>query len=501
MELLEGQTLAHYVRERGALPVDQALPLLQQVAAGLDAAHGYKEANGTSKPIVHRDLKPENLFMAREHGAWVVKILDFGIAKVLGETGNVSQEVRGTPLYMAFEQVTAGALSPQTDVWAFGLITYYVLTGSHYWRSASQPSANVQSLFAEILTLPLEPPSVRLRQQNVRAELPPAFDAWLLECLQRDPARRFASAGAAIDALAQALGKSPRARTRVDSKPAAGLAFASTEAYQPPRASAVKPLGTAASLPGMASERGSAPAPPRPAPSRRWLPAAGAAGMVLLGGVSWLVFGAGDAQPDRVTAGAPPAASSDAARSAANAPAPTQASVGEAPVGASQPAHDSEAQVAPVTKAPSVAPAPDDAKASAVAPFDEPTDTTPTTSADQALHAAPSVTSAEPTSNSGSDVAIGSSPQVRIAPEPTAPPEPALPATLPGAPSPAARPALPVVNPPTAPALPVVRATAEPAPSVRPAAPAPPSRATPARAPNAAPPKKPVRNSDAYKMR
>src|SRR5688572_15388248 len=167
MELLEGHTLAHYVRDRGALGIDQALPLLQQVAAGLDAAHGYKESNGTAKPIVHRDLKPENLFMAREHGVWTVKILDFGIAKVLGETGNISQEVRGTPLYMAFEQVTAGALSPQTDVWALGLIAYFMFTASHYWRSANEPSANVQSLFAEILTLPLEAQCVRLRHQSV----------------------------------------------------------------------------------------------------------------------------------------------------------------------------------------------------------------------------------------------------------------------------------------------------------------------------------------------
>src|SRR5688500_5274471 len=159
MELLNGATLAAYVRDKGRLDFDHALPLLQQVAHGLDAAHGYKEANGSTKPIVHRDLKPENLFVTRQHdGTSRVKILDFGIAKVLGDTGNVSQEVRGTPLYMAFEQVTAGPLSPQTDVWALGLITYYVLTGRRYWRSAEQPGAGVQSLFAEILTLPMEAP-------------------------------------------------------------------------------------------------------------------------------------------------------------------------------------------------------------------------------------------------------------------------------------------------------------------------------------------------------
>ncbi|HTV21989.1 MAG TPA: protein kinase, partial [Polyangiaceae bacterium] len=361
MELLEGQTLAHYVRERGPLSADQAIPLLQQVAAGLDAAHGYKEANGTLKPIIHRDLKPENLFMAREHGQWMVKILDFGIAKVLGETGNISQEVRGTPLYMAFEQVTAGALSPQTDVWALGLIAYFIFTGSHYWRSANEPSANVQSLFAEILTLPLEAPSVRLRQHNTSLQLAPAFDAWLLECIQREPARRFPSAGAAIDALAVAFGKSPRQRPR-DSKPVGGLAFASTEAFQAPAAASgssasnatapqpnstlPKPLGTAASLPGMATERGSAHAPARSLErAPRWLPAAAAGGVVLLGAIVWLSLGGDD--PKAAPDGAPHAASGGPA-APAEAPSTPRPSVTPAPAPRAEP----EAHVAPVTSSP-----------------------------------------------------------------------------------------------------------------------------------------------------
>src|SRR4051794_39752661 len=67
MELLAGQTLAARVRESGPFEVDEALRVLGHVAAGLDAAHGYREPGGAAKPIVHRDLKPENLFLAREH--------------------------------------------------------------------------------------------------------------------------------------------------------------------------------------------------------------------------------------------------------------------------------------------------------------------------------------------------------------------------------------------------------------------------------------------------
>jgi eukaryotic-like serine/threonine-protein kinase len=302
MELLDGQTLAQYVREQGPLGIEQALPLLEQIAAGLDAAHGYREPSGTPKPIVHRDLKPENLFMARERGAFMIKILDFGIAKVLGETGNISQEVRGTPLYMAFEQVTAGPLSPQTDVWAFGLIAYYMFTGSHYWRSASEPSANVQSLFAEILSLPLEAPSVRLRQQQLSIPLPAAFDPWLLECIQRDPSRRFASTGVAVAALERAFEKSPRARARVDSKPAPATLFAETQAYEPPTATSQEQT-TGSSVPAMASERGPSLAPSRLLQRTPWLGVGAGAGALLLASVGWLVLSPGNS----------PSAASDAA--------------------------------------------------------------------------------------------------------------------------------------------------------------------------------------------
>jgi serine/threonine protein kinase len=264
MELLAGQTLAARVRERGPFAVDEALRVLGQVAAGLDAAHGYREPSGAPKPIVHRDLKPENLFLAREHdGAIVAKILDYGIAKMLGDTGNLSQEVRGTPLYMAYEQVTAEALSPQTDVWAYGLIAHYMLTGAHYWRASHRPDTNIQALFAEILSLPLEAPSLRLREHGVAAELPPGFDGWLLQCIDRTPARRFASAGAALDALGRIYERGMRARSKpAPAAPAPLPALTDrtrTFVEAPPAKSP-----TVGSFAGLASETGSGPprAPP-----------------------------------------------------------------------------------------------------------------------------------------------------------------------------------------------------------------------------------------------
>jgi serine/threonine-protein kinase len=214
MELLEGETLARRIATHGPLPPERALPFLEQVAAGLDAAHGYREPGGAAKPIVHRDLKPENLFLApAPGGSGGAKILDFGIAKVLDDGLHVSQEIRGTPLFMAAEQITGGPLSPQTDIWAYGLIAHYVLTGAHYWRTAGLENASVQALFAEIVTLPLDAPSARWRELQLASSLPPAFDGWLLRCIDRQPARRFPAAGVAFEALQRALEEAAPSRS------------------------------------------------------------------------------------------------------------------------------------------------------------------------------------------------------------------------------------------------------------------------------------------------
>lgn len=206
MELLRGAELDKVVEQQGALPAARVVNYFRQIAAGLDKAHGYVTREGVTTPIVHRDLKPENLFLAeRETGEPLIKILDFGIAKVLTESTNVSQEVKGTPLYMAFEQVAAGKITPQTDIWPLGLIAFYLLTGKPYWRAANHSEGTIPMLFGELLSLPIEPASERARQLGVVVSLSPSFDAWFARCVERDPARRFASAGECAQALALAL--------------------------------------------------------------------------------------------------------------------------------------------------------------------------------------------------------------------------------------------------------------------------------------------------------
>jgi serine/threonine-protein kinase len=250
MELLPGGTLAAYVKERSRLTPQQTVQILQQVAKGLDAAHSLRDASGARTPLIHRDLKPENLLLVvRENTPPQVKILDFGISKLLSESRNMSTEIRGTPMYMACEQVSAEKLSPQTDIWALGLIAYFMLTGRSYWKSASDPEASLQALFMEIVMAPLVPASQRLAEQCTDIQLPEDFDAWLERCIDRVPECRFESASAAVIALAAAL--------RVERAPAgparavASHVLSRTATIASPDVAAHPRASTAASVPAL----------------------------------------------------------------------------------------------------------------------------------------------------------------------------------------------------------------------------------------------------------
>jgi len=255
MELLSGETLAAHIERRGRLDPGSATEVLRQVARGLDAAHGYRTAAGVRKPIVHRDLKPDNLFLThRADGALLVKILDFGLAKVSSESAAISRDMRGTPLYMAFEQVAGKAVSPQTDVWALGLLAYFVLTGRHYWvASGGREPGHVEALFAEILARPLVRPSERWLEQGLELSLPSAFDAWMLTCIDRAPAKRHASASAAVDAFEAlfSLAIEPVAPSQAGSLRRESLATARYASVQdlPPAIVRARPAFEAAAVP------------------------------------------------------------------------------------------------------------------------------------------------------------------------------------------------------------------------------------------------------------
>jgi serine/threonine-protein kinase len=214
MELLQGADLESLVRTSGPVAPDKLVAYFRQIASALDKAHGYVDRNGARRPIVHRDLKPQNLFLNyRETGEPVIKVLDFGIAKVLSESTEISQEVRGTPLYMAFEQASAGAITPQTDVWSLGLIAFFLLTGRCYWKAGQSSDSSITQLYGEILSLPLDPPSSRAPALGAVYAPTPEFDAWFARCVERDAARRFRTAGEAAAALAAAFNVSDTHRS------------------------------------------------------------------------------------------------------------------------------------------------------------------------------------------------------------------------------------------------------------------------------------------------
>jgi serine/threonine-protein kinase len=146
----------------------------------------------------------------RDDGSALVKILDFGAAKVLSPSTHASGVIRGTPMYMASEQASGEPSSPATDIWALGLIAFFLLTRKSYWLTVERGGVQVQ-LFAEILSLPFEAASERARAVGSSVALSPGFDAWFSGCVNRDVSRRFASAPLAARELSRALGVSARA--------------------------------------------------------------------------------------------------------------------------------------------------------------------------------------------------------------------------------------------------------------------------------------------------
>ena len=202
MELLKGETVADAVaRGRMVEPTFVAQSLMQL---------GDALAEGHGAGVVHRDLKPENLFLTftkRSDVPFVLKVLDFGIAKLLseGETG-VTATI-GTPMWMAPEQTELGvAITPATDVWAFGLIAFFVLTGQSYWRlKVDGHEVSGAALLRQIVLDRLPPASERAAALGVTTPVSAAFDGWFARCVAREPSARFRDGRGALEALRAVL--------------------------------------------------------------------------------------------------------------------------------------------------------------------------------------------------------------------------------------------------------------------------------------------------------
>jgi serine/threonine protein kinase len=199
MELLEGQTLADSVEEHGPIAKETVRGIFEQLCHAISAAHALG--------IVHRDLKPANIFLSEAHrvGAQkMVKVLDFGVAKILTETLTLTGSPLGTPNWMAPEQTRGETATPATDVWALGLVAFYMLTGRLFWRACANPGDEF-GVMREIANEPIPIASARALELGAGDRVPKGFDEWFALCVAREPSERFMSAAAAYAALARAL--------------------------------------------------------------------------------------------------------------------------------------------------------------------------------------------------------------------------------------------------------------------------------------------------------
>jgi tRNA A-37 threonylcarbamoyl transferase component Bud32 len=226
MELLVGDDLADWLRKNGAVDPPQALVLLEQICHAVGEGHDIG--------IVHRDLKPENVFMAKARAAGqstTVKVLDFGIAKLVADTQTMGTAAIGSPAWMAPEQAEAGEkITPAADVWALGLLTFWMLTGRSYWRSAEHQSASMHAFLKEVLFEPLPRASERAADRADR--LPEGFDAWFERCVHREPRARFKTAREMLAAFANVVaGEVDAGSLESAPVPVSELNDMSTEAY------------------------------------------------------------------------------------------------------------------------------------------------------------------------------------------------------------------------------------------------------------------------------
>ncbi|MGM0596206.1 MAG: protein kinase domain-containing protein [Myxococcota bacterium] len=179
MELLEGSSLAEFLKKKGKLKAYDAYKIITPILDALQAAH--------DKKIIHRDLKPENIYICKdEDKEYTVKLLDFGIAKFKEDSFSSMHEtqagvIKGSPLYMSPEQCKGEEITVQSDIYSFGIILYKIFTGKVPFRGK-----NALSVITAHLKDEPEPPSKH-------ADIPKELDNIILNCLKKDPQERIAS--------------------------------------------------------------------------------------------------------------------------------------------------------------------------------------------------------------------------------------------------------------------------------------------------------------------
>jgi eukaryotic-like serine/threonine-protein kinase len=179
MEYLEGLTLGEALDSPNGLSLGDAIDIGIQMTEALGAAH--------AAGVVHRDLKPDNVFLLQSERGWFVKILDFGIAKIMQSSQKLTAvgSVIGTPHYMSPEQATGARTDARTDIYSLGVILYELACGKVPF-DAENPLAVISMQVTD------EPPSLRKRMPEGRT-LPQGFESVVIKCLAKDSVDRFSS--------------------------------------------------------------------------------------------------------------------------------------------------------------------------------------------------------------------------------------------------------------------------------------------------------------------
>lgn len=181
MEYLEGQSLDEIRRAGGTIPFAQAIKYGREIASALDYAH--------SKGVIHRDVKPSNILIDKNDS---VKVVDFGIAKLVDSDLTQPYQILGSPSYMSPEQITGGPIDGRSDVFSTGIVFYYILTGRKPFEAE-----NISLIIQKILNDTPELPS------RIKSDLPQHTDYVLLKALSKDPAERYSTVKEFVEALSK----------------------------------------------------------------------------------------------------------------------------------------------------------------------------------------------------------------------------------------------------------------------------------------------------------
>src|ERR1700730_1869830 len=216
MEVVEGRSLQSLLYAHQPFPVPRVLKLMEQVCSALDFAHQHN--------VVHRDIKPANLMLTADD---VVKITDFGTAKILQFGTAQTAHVMGTPSYMSPEQVKGKPVDGRSDIFSLGVILYELMTGEKPF-----PGQNITTVIYKIINEDPIPP------RSLDSSIHPGLSTVITRALAKDPNARFQTCADLLNALKNYHEMmSPEATVRmapVGAQPSAGGVRSSTSASRPP---------------------------------------------------------------------------------------------------------------------------------------------------------------------------------------------------------------------------------------------------------------------------